>query len=102
MRSRLRLLFCQRVRKLRTSSALALSQLPQTPVSGPRVMGRASTSNSCTVSFSISGDRCARLVSRLFSVPSMACGICSALTAPSSITGISARRKGRSLLRRIR
>ena len=31
-------LFCQRFRKFCTSCALALSQLPQMPVSGPRVI----------------------------------------------------------------
>ncbi|MNJ81099.1 hypothetical protein D3C77_797430 [compost metagenome] len=50
-------LFSQRVRKSRMSWALAFSQLPQTPVNGPRVTGRASTSKSCWVSLSISGDK---------------------------------------------
>ncbi|MNY83208.1 hypothetical protein D3C86_2258200 [compost metagenome] len=46
MRSRLRELFCQRTRKCWICSALAFSQLPQIPVSGPRVTGMANTSNS--------------------------------------------------------
>ena len=94
-------LFSQRSRKALTSAALAFSQLPQTPVSGPRVMPMASTSNSCTVSLSISGLKRVRLKSMPAMVFSTAAGMASAFTAPASTTGISARRNGRSLLRKV-
>ncbi|MNE45467.1 hypothetical protein D3C80_1397520 [compost metagenome] len=96
MRSRFSELSCQRRRKALTCARLACSQAPQIPVRGPRVSGRLSTSNSCRVSLSISGDRAASLWSRLCSTSvSVAC-------VPASTTGISARSSGKSSSRNAR